>query len=151
MANPIPATVGIDHVGLSVGKLESTRRFFCDCLGWKVVGERPDYPAVFISDDCLIVTLWRVESPAAPSRLTGAPMSACITLRWPWLIVQGWMRSTNASRVGRTLSWNSLRSSPGKDRRSISWCGNQAAFGLNSPTILASKQPASGSDKTCRV
>jgi catechol 2,3-dioxygenase-like lactoylglutathione lyase family enzyme len=39
------ATCGIDHVGLSVRDLESTRCFFCDCLGWRVVGERPDYPA----------------------------------------------------------------------------------------------------------
>jgi catechol 2,3-dioxygenase-like lactoylglutathione lyase family enzyme len=65
MADPTPATVGVDHVGLSVGNLESTRRFFCDCLGWNVVGERPDYPAVFVSDGGLIVTLWQVESPAS--------------------------------------------------------------------------------------
>ena len=65
MADPTPATVGVDHVGLSVGNLESTRRFFCDCLGWNVVGERPDYPAVFVSDGSLIVTLWQVESPAS--------------------------------------------------------------------------------------
>ena len=65
MADPAPATVGVDHVGLSVGNLESTRGFFCDCLGWNVVGERPDYPAVFVSDGSLIVTLWRVESPGS--------------------------------------------------------------------------------------
>ena len=47
---PIPATFGVDHVGLSVRDLESTRRFFCDCLGWRVVGERPDYPAAFTLD-----------------------------------------------------------------------------------------------------
>jgi catechol 2,3-dioxygenase-like lactoylglutathione lyase family enzyme len=58
-----PATGGIDHVGLSVRDLESTRGFFCDCLGWRVVGERPDYPAVFVSDGQLIVTLWQVEAP----------------------------------------------------------------------------------------
>src|SRR5260370_17040299 len=66
MADPPPATVGVDHVGLSVGKLESTQRFFCDCLGWNVVGERPDYPAVFVSDGSLIVTLWQGGSPANP-------------------------------------------------------------------------------------
>ena len=65
MTDPTPATVGVDHVGLSVGNLEGTRRFFCDCLGWKVVGERPDYPAVFVSDGSLIVTLWQVESPTS--------------------------------------------------------------------------------------
>ena len=65
MSDPTPATVGVDHVELSVGNLESTRRFFCDCLGWNVVGERPEYPAVFVSDGSLIVTLWQVESPAS--------------------------------------------------------------------------------------
>ena len=58
-----PTTCGVDHVGLSVRDLESSRRFFCDCLGWRVVGERPEYPAVFVSDSQLIVTLWRVEAP----------------------------------------------------------------------------------------
>lgn len=58
-----PATCGVDHVGLSVRDLESSRRFFCDCLGWRVVGERPEYPASFVSDGQQIVTLWRVEAP----------------------------------------------------------------------------------------
>ncbi len=58
-----PATRGIDHVGLSVRDLESTRRFFCDCLGWRVVGERSEYPAAFVSDGHQVVTLWRVEAP----------------------------------------------------------------------------------------
>jgi catechol 2,3-dioxygenase-like lactoylglutathione lyase family enzyme len=35
-------TYGFDHVGLSVRDLASSRTFFCDCLGWRVVGERPD-------------------------------------------------------------------------------------------------------------
>ena len=58
-----PATCGVDHVGSSVRDLESTCRFFCDCLGWRVVGERPEYPAAFVSDGQQIVTLWRVEAP----------------------------------------------------------------------------------------
>jgi catechol 2,3-dioxygenase-like lactoylglutathione lyase family enzyme len=58
-----PATSGVDHVGLSVRNLESTCGFFCDCLGWRVVGERPEYPAIFVSDDHTVVTLWQVESP----------------------------------------------------------------------------------------
>jgi catechol 2,3-dioxygenase-like lactoylglutathione lyase family enzyme len=57
-------TCGVDHVGLSVSDLESTRKFFCDCLGWRVIGERPDYPAVFVSDGHGIVTIWQVESPS---------------------------------------------------------------------------------------
>jgi catechol 2,3-dioxygenase-like lactoylglutathione lyase family enzyme len=59
----LPATSGVDHVGLSVRNLDATCKFFCDCLGWRVVGERPEYPAIFVSDDHIVVTLWRVESP----------------------------------------------------------------------------------------
>ena len=56
------STCGVDHVGLSVRDLVSTRKFFCDCLGWRIVGERADYPAVFVSDGHGVVTLWQVES-----------------------------------------------------------------------------------------
>jgi catechol 2,3-dioxygenase-like lactoylglutathione lyase family enzyme len=56
-------TWGVDHVGLGVRDLANTRKFFCDCLGWRVVGERADYPAVFVSDGHDVVTLWQVESP----------------------------------------------------------------------------------------
>ena len=58
------STYGIDHVGLSVRDLASTRNFFCDCLGWRIVGERADYPAAFVSDGHDVVTLWQVESPS---------------------------------------------------------------------------------------
>ena len=57
-------TCGVDHVGLSVRDLLSTLKFFCDCLGWRIVGERADYPAVFVSDGHDVVTLWQVESPS---------------------------------------------------------------------------------------
>jgi catechol 2,3-dioxygenase-like lactoylglutathione lyase family enzyme len=57
----VPTTSGVDHVGLSVYDLDSTCRFFCYCLGWRVVGERPEYPAIFVSDDHTVVTLWRVN------------------------------------------------------------------------------------------
>src|SRR5260370_36438298 len=57
------STCGVDHVGLSVRDLVSTRKFFCDCLGWRIVGERPDYPAVFVSDGHDVVTLWQVSNP----------------------------------------------------------------------------------------
>jgi catechol 2,3-dioxygenase-like lactoylglutathione lyase family enzyme len=63
MSDSPAATDGIDHVGLTVRNLEATRRFFCECLGWRVVGERPSYPAVFVSDGRLMVTLWQAAAP----------------------------------------------------------------------------------------
>ena len=57
-------TCGVDHVGLSVRDLASTQKFFCDCLGWRIVGERANYPAVFVSDGHDVVTLWQVDSPS---------------------------------------------------------------------------------------
>ena len=56
-------TCGFDHVGLSVRDLAMSQKFLCDCLGWRVVGERPDYPAAFVSDGHCVLTLWEVASP----------------------------------------------------------------------------------------
>ncbi|MDR5762429.1 VOC family protein [Caballeronia sp. LZ035] len=59
-------TIGLDHIGLTARHLEATRDFFVKCLGWNVVGEKPDYPAVFVSDGSLLVTLWQAkEEPPA--------------------------------------------------------------------------------------
>ncbi len=33
------------------------------CLGWSLIGERPDYPAAFVSDGHGVLTLWEVASP----------------------------------------------------------------------------------------
>jgi catechol 2,3-dioxygenase-like lactoylglutathione lyase family enzyme len=63
MHDEVPSTVGVDHVGLAVKNLASARRFFCECLGWKVVGENQGYPAAFVSDGKGVVTLWQVEDP----------------------------------------------------------------------------------------
>jgi catechol 2,3-dioxygenase-like lactoylglutathione lyase family enzyme len=54
-------TRGIDHLGLTVRDLDLTRKFFIDCLGWKQVGEKPDYPAAFVSDGTVMLTLWQVQ------------------------------------------------------------------------------------------
>lgn len=62
---PDNVTIGFDHVGLTVRDLDAARSFFVDCLGWKVVGGRPDYPSIYVSDGAAVLTLWRVENPAA--------------------------------------------------------------------------------------
>jgi catechol 2,3-dioxygenase-like lactoylglutathione lyase family enzyme len=56
-------TIGIHHVGLTVLHLETTQKFFCDCLGWTVIGGNPSYPATFVSDGDVMVTLWQVQQP----------------------------------------------------------------------------------------
>ena len=57
-----PLTHGIDHLGLTVRDLNVTRDFFIQCLGWKLVGERPSYPAAFVSDGHIMLTLWQVTN-----------------------------------------------------------------------------------------
>jgi catechol 2,3-dioxygenase-like lactoylglutathione lyase family enzyme len=58
-----PLTRGIDHIGLTVRDLNVTRDFFIQCLGWTLVGERPNYPAAFVSDGHVMLTLWQVTNP----------------------------------------------------------------------------------------
>jgi catechol 2,3-dioxygenase-like lactoylglutathione lyase family enzyme len=57
-----PLTLGIDHIGLTVRDLNVTRDFFIHCLGWNQVGEKPDYPAAFVSDGQVVLTLWEVKN-----------------------------------------------------------------------------------------
>jgi catechol 2,3-dioxygenase-like lactoylglutathione lyase family enzyme len=58
-----PLTSGVDHIGLSVRDLNVTRDFFVHGLGWTQVGERPNYPAAFVSDGHITLTLWQVTNP----------------------------------------------------------------------------------------
>lgn len=58
-------TQGVHHVGLTVPELGSARSFFVDGLGFQQVGEKPDYPAVFLSDATTMITLWQAEDPAS--------------------------------------------------------------------------------------
>ncbi|SUS07897.1 Glyoxalase/Bleomycin resistance protein/Dioxygenase superfamily protein [uncultured Defluviicoccus sp.] len=57
-------TRGLHHLGLTVPDLAATRGFFVDTLGFRQVGEAPDYPAVFLSDGTTMLTLWRATDPA---------------------------------------------------------------------------------------
>lgn len=65
-----PITTGIHHLGLTVPDIEQARAFFIDALGFQFVAEKPDYPAIFVSDGTVLLTLWqaKVESPAAFDR-----------------------------------------------------------------------------------
>jgi catechol 2,3-dioxygenase-like lactoylglutathione lyase family enzyme len=58
-------TNGVHHIGLTVPNLESTRTFFLETLGYEQVGEVPDYPAVFLSDGNIMITLWEATDPAS--------------------------------------------------------------------------------------
>lgn len=58
-------TKGAHHIGLTVPDLAKTRAFFTDTLGFQMVGEVPDYPAVFLSDGTTMITLWQAVNPAA--------------------------------------------------------------------------------------
>jgi catechol 2,3-dioxygenase-like lactoylglutathione lyase family enzyme len=58
-----PLTSGVHHVGLAVPDLDAAQAFFCDGLGWRVVGGKPDYPAVFVGDGVTRITLWRIADP----------------------------------------------------------------------------------------
>lgn len=54
-------TNGIHHLGLTVPDITVTRNFFVQYLNFKEVGNNPDYPAVFISDGTVMLTLWQVR------------------------------------------------------------------------------------------
>ncbi len=60
-----PLTQGVHHIGLSVTNLDASCGFFTELLGWRKVGANPDYPAVFVSDGSVMVTLWKVKEPSA--------------------------------------------------------------------------------------
>ena len=57
-------TRGVHHVGLTVPDLTTARDFFLDALGFEQVGEVAAYPAAFVSDGSILITLWQAEQPA---------------------------------------------------------------------------------------
>ena len=60
-----PITKGAHHLGLTVSKLEESADFFTSLLGWKEVRRNEEYPAIFVSDGSIMVTLWATkEQPA---------------------------------------------------------------------------------------
>ncbi|TQV87244.1 VOC family protein [Aliikangiella coralliicola] len=59
-----PLTSGFNHVGLSVTHLDKSTSFFVDTLGWRLTGGDKDYPANFVTDGKIFLTLWQIKSPA---------------------------------------------------------------------------------------
>jgi len=58
-------TQGVHHIGLTVSQIEDSAAFFTEILGWEEVKRRDDYPAIFVSDGNIMVTLWKnKEEPA---------------------------------------------------------------------------------------
>jgi catechol 2,3-dioxygenase-like lactoylglutathione lyase family enzyme len=56
-------TCGVHHVGLTVQDLDEAVMFFCEALGWTELGRNTTYPAAFVSDGSITLTLWRVADP----------------------------------------------------------------------------------------
>jgi catechol 2,3-dioxygenase-like lactoylglutathione lyase family enzyme len=62
-----PLTKGANHIGLAVSKLEASAAFFTAVLGWKEVRRIDDYPAIFVSDGSIMLTLWATkDNPSIP-------------------------------------------------------------------------------------
>lgn len=58
-------TKGIHHLGLSVPDINETANFFIEELGFQLLGEKPEYPAKFVGDGTVMLTLWQIlEEPA---------------------------------------------------------------------------------------
>ena len=57
-------TQGAHHIGLAVRDVAEARDFLVEALGFRVAAERPDYPAIFVTDGTTLLTLWQVADPA---------------------------------------------------------------------------------------
>ena len=65
MSNPL--TKGAHHIGLTVSELEESANFFTALLGWKEVKRNQEYPAIYVSDGSILLTLWAIkEEPSVP-------------------------------------------------------------------------------------
>ena len=64
-AEPQEETLDLNHIGLAVSDLEASTAFFIETLGFKPAGGNPDYPANFVFNGGIFVTLWQVTDPEA--------------------------------------------------------------------------------------
>ncbi len=56
-------TKGAHHVGLTVPDIKVACDFFVNTFGFEQIGEVLDYPAIFISDGTIMLTLWQAVNP----------------------------------------------------------------------------------------
>ena len=63
-ATPQGPVLGADHIGLAVSDLEASKTFFIDVLGFRIKGEEKEYPAYYLENGHITITLWRVTDPA---------------------------------------------------------------------------------------
>ena len=52
-------TLGMNHIGFAVSDLEASAAFFVETLGWQNFGGDPEYPAIFVGNAEMFVTLWQ--------------------------------------------------------------------------------------------
>lgn len=57
----MPATQGINYLGLAVWDLEKSTSFFVDALGWEESGRDDRYARTAVSDGMDRLTLWQVD------------------------------------------------------------------------------------------
>tara|TARA_R110002012_G_scaffold11601_1_gene52196 strand:+ start:1290 stop:1790 length:501 start_codon:yes stop_codon:yes gene_type:complete len=55
---------GVDHVGLAVSDLQESERFFTQYAGFHVLSRDEKYPSVFLSNNSVVITLWRLTDPS---------------------------------------------------------------------------------------
>lgn len=60
-----PITKGAHHIGLTVSKLEESANFFTSLLGWKEVKRNEEYPAFYVSDGSIMLSLWAIKDESS--------------------------------------------------------------------------------------
>ena len=60
-------TKGVHHIGLTVSKLEESASFFTSILGWNEVKRNDDYPAIYVSDGIIMLSLWKTKDEPSVS------------------------------------------------------------------------------------
>lgn len=61
---PEKVTGAFDHIGLAVSDLDASVDFFVEALGFKLSGRDPKYPAAFMSNGEMGLTLWQTSDDA---------------------------------------------------------------------------------------